>query len=270
MSDLPWSLLYEVAKYLDVHSQRSLFMVNAHLYSKWHLQALATPWHCLSLFIDVLSEVVADGKCNTEESFVEAFYDQDQNNESRAHVRIATDSGFILKLVFHNDGKAPCVQSCRQYEDKQSLMKAFLGRSDAPFVWARLCSGWCSEPVRIKSLAAYCFSLLQRFQGVLRLMAESSTPVLEFSSTTWIKDLCRSSAIRHHNEKWTIDGKQCKVANPKLNFSCIPEEFKKANAHSLTQTKPDSGTPGGQPDLIHYQPSNEAKVKFAYRVKILL
>ena len=154
-------------------------------------------------------------------------------------------------------------------------MKAFLGKSDAPFVWGRLCSGWCSESVRIKSSAAYCFSLIERFQGVLHLIAAPSTSP-EFSNknpeggmkSTLDEVLCRGSAIRHHDGKWTVDGRQCKLATPKLNFCCIPKDVKQVTALLFTQIRPDSGRAVREPDLLNYQPENEDKVKFSYRGNI--
>lgn len=255
--------MYEIAKWLDVVSQRNLFMASAQLYRKWQLQISEADheWHFLRYALDLLAQTAAEGSCDMklDHTFVQACFG-DAGHKADMYGRIKDERAeFIMRIT-------PPAYS----RDTRSIFTIFTAESALkrctsapPLTGANVAleSTNTISQEEIKALAQYFFSLVQEHDGFLVfLFADDAANLL----------------VCHTQDGWSIDYRPCMVAPPILDMDSIPVEVVSLRVRLYSKGSRDiqSFMPVLQEDSMHasegveFDLDCEAKVKFAYNHNI--
>lgn len=208
-------MLHEITSWLDVVSQRNLFMASAQFYRKGQLQISEAnhDWHFLRYALDLLAQTGAEGSCDMSfgHNFVQACFG-DTGHKANMFGRIKDDRAeFIMRITPHYDGVMPA------YSEKTlSLFTIFTAESALkrctsapPLTSANVAleSTNTLSQEELKALAQSFFSLVQQHDGFLVFLFAGDAANL---------------LVCHTQDGWSMDYRPCMVDPPILDMNNIP------------------------------------------------
>ena len=269
IQELPETLLYEIAKCLDVVSQRNLFMTSAQLYRKWHMQISEADheWLFLSYALDLLVQVAVEGSCNMklDHTFVQACFGH-TGHKADICGRIKDEQAeFMMRVIPRID----CVSAAYSMQSRcifsifttDSALKRCISAPPLTSANIALESKDSISQEELKALAQHFFSLLQKHDGFLVFLFAGDAANL---------------LVIHTQDGWTIDNEPCMVAPPVLDMNAIPREV--VGVRARLYSKASHAVIGFMSALhkdsfyasegVDFDLECEAKAKFAYNHNI--
>lgn len=227
-------LLREVTKYLDLHSQRNLYMTGPWLYSHWRMQTLPqdSHWHFLNWCLDQMPQMLPeDGRHGTLSYIMLELSDQ----RAVKVELIMAGSGYKLTMQHHVGFAHACqCMRCQQKAcpsciclTKDQVFHRLLG---GPLVTRAFMHFSTPRPDSSVSLGVQQFWALAKH--LLCLLGDSGHGAVQFVVDDPDDFMpCPEEENPHvivccDKGHWTIDGRPCLAKPPKLNLDSMPEYVK--------------------------------------------
>ena len=264
LQDLPTHMLHRITSSLDPASQRSLFLSSSQLYRKWHIYVPhhERHWHFVQQSINLLATATLQGCCSPA---------SDVTIHSDAQVSWGSigcqqqEQSLQFKLA-HSTKAYPFGCSKEDYtentQDQLWHRLAAVPKLSFASVMAMSTSGATS--FQLQTFAKHCFDCLCNARGFLTIFMDG----LEQSSEALI-DGCHVITILHAvhkgKEYWQIDGEECILTPPKIDFDNMPLEVTSIEAQFVSEGPPAQPCLcPGNPATFFY-PDRQVIHDFAYK-----
>lgn len=234
LQNIPDHILYKITKHLEPFSQRSLYLCSSKLYCKWHLSMPDDNphWQFLNAALELIEAITLQGSVLYGGIYVNA------QAAARGVITCALRGQNVLYDLYHG------------------TVKDFSGLSKGE-VWHRLAAvpPLSSAYINLQScldegspklhnmFAKQCFELLCTSAGFMQFQT-LVTDVSDVSSVHVPLDVSDDETIdgshtvllihridKHGKSCWEMDGEECLVDPPQLNFDSMPEGVKMIRAN---------------------------------------
>ena len=267
--DIPVPILYEITKRLNVRSQCNLFLASSYLYSKWRLQISEKDqdWHFLSSCLDFLAQTSSDRISASLTSHVTARCNADL---TRVYVCCPVPEGLFWYKAWSGPAEARHYRTVLLKCDlKSSPTQEFLlhkisgglGLFSASMVWrVRPHADW----YELQSAGQQLFNRLKQTRGFFKLVFDDAWEPNDYDPY----EMPSCLLVTHYDGGWAIDGVQCIVSPPKLDFDLMPKSIMSVEAKfyskGTARTVWDEDVAEAQ-EHADFDPSYESKTAFAYK-----
>lgn len=220
LHELPSTLLYAITKYLDVSSQRSLFLASLHLYRQWHLQVSGEDheWRFLNWSLDVLAQFFFQSGCDMRDgrTFINAYFSDvgrqarisypDQQRNNFAALLSSDDRDLDAEAFVESLLNPTCVD--QGLLTKEQLLKRCISTPLLDGSSIAFASKHTANQEELMALAHHVFSFLHKHEGFVVFCFAKHANLL----------------VMHLQDGWKINLKPCIVSPPVIDWTACTEE----------------------------------------------
>jgi len=264
LQDLPTHVLHKITSSLDPTSQRSLFLSSSQLYRKWHIHVPhhERQWQFVQQSIELLATMTLQGCCSPG-SDVTIHSDA---QVSWGSIGCQQQEQSLQFELAHSTEAYPigCNKADYTENTQDQLWHRLTAVPKLSFATVTAVSASGTTPLQLQTFAKHCFDCLCNARGFLTFyMAglEESSEELEDGYHA-LKVL---HAVHKGREYWQIDGEECIVTPPKIDFDNMPLEVTSIHAQFVSEGPPAQPyLSPGDPEAYFF-PDSQVIHDFAYK-----
>ena len=260
LQDLPTHVLHKITSSLDPTSQHSLFLSSSQLYRKWHIHVShhERHWQFVQQSINLLVNTIPEGCCS-QASNVTVHCDA---QVTWGIIRCQQQEQSLQFELAHSNSTQFAVDYTEKTQDQLWHRLTAVPKLSFATVTATSASG--ATPLQLQTFAKHCFDCLCKARGFLTFYMNGlgeSHEALEGGYHA-LKVL---HAVRKGKEYWQIDGEECIVTPPKIDFDNMPLEVTSIHAQLVSEGPP--AQPYLSPDdaEAYFHPDSQVIHDFAYK-----
>lgn len=264
LQDLPTHVLHKVTSSLDPTSQRSLFLSSSQLYKKWHIHVPhhERQWQFVQQSIELLATTTQQGCCS-QFSHVTVHSDA---QVSWGSISCRQQKQSLQFELAHSTKALPDVGSKADYTEKtqEELWHRLTALPKLSFATVTAKSASGLTPFQLQTFAKHCFDGLCSARGFLtfymRELEESSDELEDGYHALKILH-----AVHKGREYWQIDGEECIVTPPKIDFDNMPLEVTSVHAQFVSEGPPAQPYLSPDDPEAYFYPDSQVIHDFAYK-----
>jgi len=264
LQDLPNHVLHKLTSSLDPTSQRSLFLSSSQLYRKWHIHVSRRErqWQFVQQSIDLLASTTLKGCCS-QDSNVTVHSDA---QVSWGSIRCQQQEQSLQFELAHSGEAFPAGCNMADYTEKtqDQLWHRLTAVPKLSFATVTAKSASGAAPLQLQTFAKHCFDCLCNARGFLTFYMnglEESSEELEDGYHA-LKVL---HAVHKGREYWEIDGEECIVTPPKIDFDNMPLEVTSIHAQLVSEGPPAQQYLSPDDPEAYFYPDGQVIHDFAYK-----